>query len=108
MAERPEMTRRRTSYGKQTPKPPDGLLGANAGWVHGCAYTPEYRAYMSTKSRCVNPKNPGWQYYGARGIEFRFRSFVALREHLGPRPAGMILGRIRNRQAGHALRYRGA
>jgi hypothetical protein len=27
---------------------------------------------------------------------FSFRSFVEFREHLGPRPAGMILGRIRN------------
>jgi hypothetical protein len=74
-----------TSYGKQIPKPPDGLFGENGSWVHGCALTPEYGVYMNTKSRCVNPKNPQWQYYGARGIEFRFRSFVVFRDHLGRR-----------------------
>src|ERR1700757_4436212 len=94
MAEGPEMTSRPTSYGKQTPRPPDGIFGANCTWVHGCYRTSEYRTYICTKSRCVNPKNPEWQYYGARGIEFRFRSFVEFRDHLGPRPAGMILGRI--------------
>jgi hypothetical protein len=60
------------------------LASANCSWVHGCYRTPEYRAYISTKSRCMNPKNPEWQYYGARGIDIRFRSFVEFRDHLGP------------------------
>jgi hypothetical protein len=96
MAEGPEMMSRRKSFGKQTPKPPDGPFGENGSWVHGCAYTPEYRVYISTKSRCVNPKNPQWRYYGARGIEFRFPSFPVFWKYMCPRPAGMILSRIRN------------
>jgi hypothetical protein len=88
------MTSRRKSYGRRRPKPPDGLFGAHGGWVHGCARTPEYRAYVNAKSRCRNPKNPQWRHYGGRGIEFRLPSFAVFLEHLGRRPAGKVLGRI--------------
>jgi hypothetical protein len=91
MAEGTKVKSRRKSYGRRRPQPPDGPHG---GWVHGCARTPEYRAYINAKSRCVNPKNPQWPYCGGRGIEFRFPSFVAFLEHLGRRPAGKILDRI--------------
>lgn len=86
---------RRKSYGKRIPKPPDGLFGENASWVHGCCRTSEYACFMQTKGRCVNPKHPQWRYYGARGIEFRVPSFAVFLDHLGRRPAGKILGRIR-------------
>ena len=88
------MTRRRKSFGKRIPKPPDGPFGANGRWAHGCYRTPEYRAYFTVRSYCVNPKNPQWQHYGGRGIEFRFSSFAIFWEHLGRRPAGKVLGRI--------------
>jgi hypothetical protein len=87
---------KRKSFGRRRPKPPDGFFGPNAGWVHGCYRTPEYACFVQTKSRCVNPKNPHWQYYGARGIEFRFPSFAVFLDHLGRRPPGKILGRIHN------------
>src|ERR1700686_1474339 len=96
MAEGAEVTSRRKSFRKRTPRPPDGPFGPHGGWVHGCCRTPEYRAYVNAKSRCMNPKNPQWKSYGGRGIEFRLPSFAVFLEHLGRRPAGKILGRIRN------------
>ena len=90
------MTSRRKPFDKQIPRPPDGLFGANGSWVHGCYRTPEYRAYRNAKTHCMNPKNAQWRYYGGRGIEFRLPSFAVFLEHLGRRPAGKILGRIRN------------
>lgn len=32
------------------------------------AITPEYRAWCAMKTRCTNPKQNGFKYYGARGI----------------------------------------
>jgi hypothetical protein len=75
-------------------RPPDGPFGANAAWIHGGCGTPEYRAYTAAKTLCTNPKNPRWSQYGARGIGFRFSSFVSFLEHLGRRPAGKVLDRI--------------
>jgi hypothetical protein len=49
--------------------------------------TPEYRCYISAKSRCNNPNLPEYQYYGGRGIEFRFSSFPEFLESIGPRPS---------------------
>lgn len=75
-------------------RPPDGVFGANASWIHGGCGTTEYITYAGAKSRCQNPKNPQWPHYGGRGIEFRIPSFVVFLEHLGRRPRGKILGRI--------------
>ena len=94
MAKRSEVTRPRKPFGRPTPKPPAGLFGENAGWVHGFYRTSEYASFIQTKSRCLNPNNPRWQYYGARGIEFRFSSFMEFLKCLGRRPASKILGRI--------------
>jgi hypothetical protein len=44
--------------------------------------------------RCTNPKNPDYQQYGGRGIEFRFTSPTELVAAIGMRPAGMTLDRI--------------
>jgi hypothetical protein len=74
-------------------RPPDGLFGANASWIHGGCGTPEYIAYTTAKTLCTNPKNQRWAQYGGRGIEFRFSSFTSFLEHLGRRPAGKVLDR---------------
>lgn len=47
---------------------------------HGMVGTQEYRAWSHMKSRCLNPKDGSYQYYGARGISvcerwFDFRNF---------------------------------
>jgi hypothetical protein len=36
---------------------------------HGMASTPEYKAWQAMKSRCTNPKNTAFPYYGGRGIK---------------------------------------
>ena len=62
-------------------------------FIHGCSSekhgkrTPEYRAYANAKSRCNNPKFTGYEYYGGRGIEFRFSSFLEFLHEVGLRPS---------------------
>lgn len=52
--------------------------------------TPEYSSYRAAMDRCTNPKNPDWQYYGGRGIQFRFTRFSTFYNELGPRPDGTV------------------
>jgi hypothetical protein len=54
--------------------------------THGQSKTAEYRAYGQAKQRCQNPKNDKYQYYGGRGIEFRFNSFQEFIETIGYKP----------------------
>lgn len=57
----------------------------------------EYRTYQSAKGRCRNPNHQMWRWYGERGIEFKFDSFQAFIEHIGPRPNEFLsLDRIDN------------
>lgn len=63
---------------------------------HGMSKHPVYKAFLTAKERCRNPKNHKFRIYGARGIEFRIPSFEAFIEHLGPRPKGMSLDRVNN------------
>ena len=60
---------------------------------------PERRAFYQARQRCTNRNNISWKNYGARGIEFRFKSFEEFWAELGPRPKGKSLDRIFN--AGH-------
>lgn len=54
--------------------------------THGMEGTPEYRSYASAKARCSNPNDKDYYKYGARGIEFRFKSFIDFYKELGDRP----------------------
>jgi len=54
---------------------------------HGMSGTPEYRAFIDAKCRCSNKNNQRYPWYGARGIEFRFDSFVDFFDEIGPKPA---------------------
>lgn len=69
---------------------PTGIYDHSVRVVHGHNHrgktTPEYRAYFHAKARCQNPKDKGFRYYGGRGIQFRFNSFVEFIEHIGLRP----------------------
>ncbi len=59
----------------------------------------EVRALMSAIGSCHNPKNKNFKWYGALGVKVHplwmgpggARAFL---EHIGPRPSGMVLGRV--------------
>jgi len=55
---------------------------------HGYAGTPEYAAFCDAKSRCRNPNRQGYEYYGGRGIEFKFDSFLDFINCIGDKPEG--------------------
>jgi hypothetical protein len=57
---------------------------------------PEYMSYRGAKERCTNPNHAAWDYYGGRGIEFRFESFEQFLAEVGERPDGMTIERIDN------------
>jgi len=57
---------------------------------HGGSRTPEYKIWSAFKDRCLNPANPGYARYGARGISVFpewIASFGAFISHIGPRPS---------------------
>lgn len=45
-----------------------GKISKTHGDSHRGQLTKEYRAWMGMKTRCLNPKNSGYKYYGGRGI----------------------------------------
>lgn len=58
--------------------------------LDGAWKTTEYRIWQGIKSRCSNPNDPRFKWYGARGIllcEVWRNSFLAFREHVGLRPS---------------------
>jgi len=62
--------------------------------------SPEYTAWVGMKQRCLNPTNPQYKYYGARGITVcdrwleEFDNFI---QDMGHRPAkGYSIDRIDN------------
>lgn len=58
--------------------------------THGGCSRPEYRIWQGMKSRCNNPKNPGFELYGGRGIKVCDswdKSFDAFFEDMGQRPS---------------------
>jgi hypothetical protein len=66
--------------------------------THGQSATVTYRIWKGMITRCVNPANHAWQYYGGRGIKvcerwMKFENFLA---DMGPRPAGLSLERENN------------
>ncbi len=81
-----------------------GLTSQGKPWTyaprHGLSYTPEYRAWVGMKARCLNPRNTHYRNYGGRGITVcaAWRdSFVTFLEHVGPRQSeGHELDRIDN------------
>lgn len=70
--------------------------------THGLSGHPHYSRWRNMMSRCHDPRNSHYEYYGARGISVcpewhNPRAFAAyLEETLGPRPEGCSLDRIDN------------
>lgn len=66
-----------------------GCLGRGGPQIHGMCDTSEYRAWDNAKSRCYNPKNSMYKYYGGRGIRMCDRwlhSFENFYTDMGRRP----------------------
>ena len=63
---------------------------------HGLGGTPTYRSWYTMLSRCTNPEEISWRYYGARGISVceRWLSVENFVQDMGMRPPGMTLDRI--------------
>lgn len=73
-----------------------GCIRGTHGASKAKQLTPEYRSFRAALTRCTNPQQRAWSYYGGRGIEFKFESFEEFFKELGPRPDGMTLDRIDN------------
>lgn len=57
---------------------------------HGYSHTRIYKAWRAAKSRCNNPKDRNYKYYGGRGITMHTifqNSFLAFLKELGKRPS---------------------
>jgi len=64
----------------------------NPSFIHGYCpkygnRSPEWRAYANAKQRCINPHNISYPYYGGRGIQFRYKSFLEFLADVGKRPS---------------------
>jgi len=64
--------------------------GRTTNFKHGLIHTPEYRAWISMKDRCLNPKSSNYANWGGRGIgvcpEWA-EDFVAFYNHVGSKPS---------------------
>lgn len=56
----------------------------------------EYQSWRGALARCLDSENPGYKYYGGRGITIcdRWRTFRAFYDDMGSRPPGYTLERI--------------
>ena len=66
--------------------------------THGQSETPTYRTWKAMLARCRNPKRPGYENYGGRGIKVcgRWLTFSNFLADMGERPPGTTIDRIDN------------
>ena len=58
-------------------------------FVHGMSETSEFCIWAGMLKRCTNPNDPGYVWYGARGITVceRWQKFENFYADMGPRPS---------------------
>lgn len=100
------------------------------GYATGPKLSPLYSAWRGMRQRCLNPNNPGYKYYGGRGIKIckRWDVFQNFAKDMGQPPLGYSLDRkktdgdykksncqwatksdqVRNRRKWYLLNNRGA
>jgi len=71
---------------------------AQAWEKHGQHNTPTYQCWADMKTRCDNPQNPSYQFYGGRGITYckAWNLFSNFYRDMGDRPDGLSLDRVDN------------
>lgn len=63
----------------------------------GKKITPEYRAFVEARKRCINKNLASYKDYGGRGIQFKFADFAQFLACLGRKPSRhLTLERIKN------------
>jgi len=64
----------------------------------GITSHPEYKTWSAMKNRCFNVNNPGYKWYGGRGITVcdRWLAFESFCADMGPKPEGLTLDRTDN------------
>ena len=63
---------------------------------HGHEGSPTYLSWCHIKSKCNNPNNKDYSYYGGRGIAYdsRWEDFRNFLDDMGERPNGLTIDRI--------------
>lgn len=66
--------------------------------THGMSSTATYRSWYGMRTRCSNPNQIRFKYYGGRGVSVckRWKQFENFLADMGERPPGMTLDRIKN------------
>lgn len=49
--------------------------------------TPEWNSYMGARGRCNCKSNSSYTYYGAKGVQFKFKEFREFVDEVGLKPA---------------------
>lgn len=89
-ATKSEQNRNRRPDGTAAVPTKEPRPGWSTNFKHGLIHTPEYRAWISMKDRCLNPTSSNYPNWGGRGIRVHVEwveDFPAFLQHVGPRPS---------------------